>query len=111
MYDRTFPSRAEKNTDSLTVHDRSISFDVRQERISHVHQWYRLARHVSTSQSNAVGSTKGSVEHWLAGLEAPDSQGPGKQSTIIGKGDLLKGTKMKQQPRTTPPTVIATHVG
>lgn len=90
-----------KKTDFLTVHDRSITFNVRQERVGQVHQWYSLARHVATSQADLRRSTRS---------KAPDSPGPGKQSTTMGKGALLKGTKMKQR-RATSRNVVATDVG
>lgn len=56
-----------KKTDFLTVHDRSITFNVRQERVGQVHQWYSLARHVATSQADLRRSTRS---------KAPDSPGP-----------------------------------
>ena len=83
MYDSAFPPSAEKSTDTLAVHDNSIHSTARLDGIREVHEWYRLARHVLASQSNAVEHTNSSVEKWLAGLEAPILHEQGKRSIII----------------------------
>lgn len=103
-------SDARKGTDSLAVHDSLISSTVREERIRRVHEWYRLGRHVSTSQLNAIESTMGSVEDWLTGLVAPSSHEQGKRSIIVGKVAFLTGTKTKLQIKSTSLTVIVANV-
>lgn len=110
MSDCAFPPSAEKGTDYLAVHDRSIPSTVRERGIRQVHERYRLARHVSTSKLNAIESTKGKVEKWLTGIIAPSSHEQGKRSIITGNEDLLTGTKTKPQTRSTSLTVIVANM-
>lgn len=110
MYDSALPPSAERSTDTLAVHDSSIPSTARIDGIRQVHEWYRLARHVWASQSNAVEPANSSVEKWLAGLEAPILHEQGKRSIIMTKIALLTGTKTKLQTRSTPLTVIVANV-
>ena len=78
-------SERRQKPDSLAVHDRSVSLNVREGRIRQTCKFYRPV------------STRDRVEKWLSGLVAPSSRERGKRFIIIENSALLTAPKKKKE--------------